>query len=251
MIKIFVLTLKESTDRQKFMEEQFNEHSIPFEFIYAINGKLLSENEKSKLYDHQKAKKLNRELNPGEIGCSLSHKKIYEKIINESIQKAIVMEDDVTMRPDFYSLLDYFNSVDLKNTVIKLERCYGKKIDDNNEKCARFTLWHRRKIDNKYFIGQPLNDPYLTWAYYIDFTAACILYSLLPKVFLYADSWWYFRKYIKLRMINQAIVNDNEDIFNSLIVDNDIILLDNQKKDKLFITKDIKKIFKYFFLIFH
>jgi hypothetical protein len=41
--------------------------------------------------------------------------------------------------------------------------------------------------------------------------------ALLPKVFLTSDAWWYFRKHIKLRMINRTLIGNNDDIFESII----------------------------------
>ncbi|MEO5783459.1 MAG: glycosyltransferase family 25 protein, partial [Ginsengibacter sp.] len=34
-------------------------------------------------------------MNPGQIGCALSHKNIYEEIINKRYTKTLILEDDV------------------------------------------------------------------------------------------------------------------------------------------------------------
>jgi len=92
----------------------------------------------------------------------------------------------------------------------------GGDINDNSF-YAHFTPWHTIQINTTYNIRQPLHSPTLTWGYYIDNLAAKRLLKLLPKVFAVSDSWGYFSRFVKLRMLNRAIVFNNDDVFDSLI----------------------------------
>jgi len=259
IIKIFVITLSEQHERQQFISDQFNNINVPFEFIYGINGRLLSDKDRETLYDNEKAKYFDRELTLGEIGCALSHRLVYEKMIKDNIQKAIILEDDIIIKKDFYSIISFFNDFLCKNTVIKLERCYGSNPSEDNVLVGKFTCWHRKKINNEYFIGQPINNPFLTCGYYLDLLAAKKLFSLMPKLFIVADAWWYFRKFIKLRMINKTIVTTNN-IFKSLIGQQNETLFNSYKnsgileyltlkKHKSIINKLLYKIIKLFYII--
>jgi len=249
-MKIFVISLSESTDRQQFIKTQLDKNNTSFDFITAVNGKELTDSEKEKLYDDKKAKKIRRELTPGEIGCALSHKTIYDKMIKENIKRAVILEDDITIKTDFYDLLQYFEKIPLNKYIIKLERFNWENNNENNEVSGNFTQWHRKRVNKEYFIGQPINNPTLTWGYYIDLEAAKILYSLMPKVFLVADAWWYFRKYINLRMINKALLSNNDDIFNSLIGERNYIFSNYKKKYMFYKMKTLlKKTIKLFILL--
>jgi len=246
-LKIFVISLIESTDRQNYIKNQLNNLNISYEIFNAVDGRKLSQNDKDELYNKDKAiKYTGNELTPGEIGCSLSHKAVYKKMIEEDIERAVILEDDIILRPDFNTIVPYFDNISLKGYVIKLERAYGSNKSEDNIKTTKFTLWHKKNINNDYFIGQPLFSPYLTWGYYIDKIAAKALYKSMPKVYLTADKWVYHRKYIKLRMLNKPIITDNYELFNSIIGENN-----NKTVMKNNIFLKFKLLFKYILLIFN
>ena len=89
-MKIFVISLNNS-ERRKSIKTQMKKLNLSFEFYDAVNGKELTQDEISSLCDNQALKNNPRWLNRGAIGCSLSHLFVYQKIIDENIEKAIVM----------------------------------------------------------------------------------------------------------------------------------------------------------------
>jgi glycosyl transferase family 25 len=205
------------------MASQFKDHNIPFEFITGIDGRKLSKNEMDAYYDGKKAGQYENELTSGEIGCSLSHRLAYQTIVTRQINRSIILEDDAILTDNFFDLFKYFDSLPLNGYIIKLERFNGAQKNTDNKKTGHFTPWHRIDLNGDYFIGQPLHNPHLTWGYYIDLKAARIMLSLMPKIFLAADGWWYFRKYIKLRMINKAIITNDDAVFPSIIGEREYI----------------------------
>jgi glycosyl transferase family 25 len=46
-----------------------------------------------------------RPLGPGEVGCALSHRQVYEEIVRSGVRRAIVLEDDVAPRVEDVALL--------------------------------------------------------------------------------------------------------------------------------------------------
>ena len=251
-MKIYVINLPDSLDRRQHIKSQLDSSNMPFEFISAVDVRNLSEIEQKNLYDCEKAKLYKRELTLGEIGCALSHRAVYKKMIDENIDRAIILEDDITLKPEFYNLLQYFDKLPIKRYVIKFERLKQEIIDDNNFKCARFTPWYRMKISNEYFTGQPLYSPTLTWGYYIDLAAARKLYSIMPKVFLVADAWWYYRKFIIIRMLNKAVISTNDDQFVSTIGNRNFYANTPGIKKTFFyfLKKEIKDFIRMFLLVF-
>ncbi|EPP1355413.1 glycosyltransferase family 25 protein, partial [Enterobacter hormaechei] len=85
-----------------------SELNIAYEFIEAVDGRKMTETE---------LRNVTRETNyaflPGEVGCALSHQKIYKRIIDENIDAALILEDDVVLNSDLREIL---NSVTLSKT---------------------------------------------------------------------------------------------------------------------------------------
>ena len=205
-MKIFVITLTGSKERQANIQNQLDKFNLEYEFLFGVDGRKLTQTEIDNFYDSKKAKTFQRELNHTEIGCSMSHKLVYEKMINENIDCAIILEDGILLHPDFPYIVNNLNNIKINKIAIKLDRCNASQKINNNFKSGYFTPWHRVKLTENYCIGQPLGDPTLAGGYYIDLEAAGIIYSLIPKIFLVADAWWYFRKKIKFRVINSGLI---------------------------------------------
>ncbi len=103
-IPTFVINLPKDTDRRAFMEKQLTEGDFNYEIIDAVLG---ANEDAQHAYDEGFAQKENgRSLTNGEIGCSLSHRIIYEKIVREHIPHALIFEDDAVLPYDFKSVVD-------------------------------------------------------------------------------------------------------------------------------------------------
>lgn len=114
-IKAYCINLKTETKRYWYAKKQLQNLKIPFEFIEAIDGKKLTDQEILKIgYDEKLAKRLRniyhkRGLNRKEIACAYSHLKTYKKIQEDKTQIALVLEDDAIFSFDkeyLYTLLN-------------------------------------------------------------------------------------------------------------------------------------------------
>lgn len=114
-----VINLDKSVDRLTQVSNQLAKLNIPFERIRAINGKELNESiKKSIIYpiDHFETKvRFTRALTDGEIGCFLSHRKCWERLLESNEDWALVMEDDITISHLAYKYL--LNSSWIPNDV--------------------------------------------------------------------------------------------------------------------------------------
>jgi len=99
---VFVLTLPDSAERQRSIHCELG--NADFEFVYGIDGRtksiegLISEG----LYDKELALERdphNREWALGFLCCALGHRKIYERIIERGIRRALIFEDDIVTLP--------------------------------------------------------------------------------------------------------------------------------------------------------
>jgi GR25 family glycosyltransferase involved in LPS biosynthesis len=212
MIKVFVITLEHAKERQEYVSSVFKNLGIEFEFLFGIDGRKLSPEEKKEVYDHELAKKRKHELQDGEIGCSASHRLLYRTIVKRNIERVLVFEDDVVIDPELFTLLPCLEKLPIKGYMIKFDKIAYRQKGDNNKKIGRFTPWHRIKFNDKYFAGQPLVNPTLTWCYYIDIKAASAMARILPKIFLIPDAWSYFRNYVKVRCVNKVLVTNNDQL---------------------------------------
>ena len=95
----FVINLDSSKDRLVSITSRLRELGVPFERVPAVNGRALSDQEISQItypYNHFESKvRFTRELTKGEIGCFLSHRKCWEKLLESDKQWALIMEDDI------------------------------------------------------------------------------------------------------------------------------------------------------------
>ncbi len=96
--RIFVVTLERSVNRQAHISEALK--GLDYQFFYGAdkNNFSIQELKEKNIYNEALAVKHHRcskPMNPGQIGCALSHKNIYEEIIANEYTKTLILEDDV------------------------------------------------------------------------------------------------------------------------------------------------------------
>lgn len=106
-MECYVINLDRSPDRWEHMQKQLStigtQHtSLKIQRVVGVDGYKLTENEIS--FHQQSAFSLSkiacpRDLSKAEIGCYLSHKKCWEKLINSSSDWGLILEDDITIFP--------------------------------------------------------------------------------------------------------------------------------------------------------
>lgn len=111
--RVIIISLKRATERREHIVRQMQEQKIPFEFFDAVDGRTLTEEQKSKADLKLAEKLLGHTLVPGEIGCALSHIGIYEKMVQENIPSCIILEDDMIFDPQFKNIIQKIET--LKN----------------------------------------------------------------------------------------------------------------------------------------
>jgi len=223
MIPIFVITLPHATQKQMQIKERLQSLNIPFEFVEGVDGRLLSEEELQKAFDKEKSYNYykwysNRtgsagiELSRGEIGCSLARRKVFQKIVDENIEQAIVMEDDVFVTEDFLPAVEKiitcleYNSVE-KNLIIKLDDTissnYGIYVKLKNF-LTRFLRPIQIRIDKELAIVKTAMNFGGAQGYYIDNEAASTMLNLNYPIFV-SDDWNYYARFIIVRALNKVI----------------------------------------------
>ena len=100
-MKIYVISLKESNDRRKEISKRMQELGLEFEFFDAVDGRQGLPKEYESMVDRNLTKKRYGVMSDGEYACALSHALLYKKIVEEKVEHAIILEDDVIIENDF------------------------------------------------------------------------------------------------------------------------------------------------------
>ncbi|MEO9473975.1 MAG: glycosyltransferase family 25 protein [Cyclobacteriaceae bacterium] len=188
-IPIFVISLKDSEKRRRSIATSLNKIGVNFEFFDAVYGAGLEPQEIENLCDSEALRKNPRWLNRGAIGCSLSHYYLYKKIVDENIDGAIILEDDMMLDHRFLEVLGFLEKRNCKdNEVVMLYYRSFSKLQFKRLNDIGKTGLH---------IAQPLTDsdiPITTGGYYVTSAACKSLATFILPVRVTADSWNYFLK---------------------------------------------------------
>jgi len=101
-MKAYFINLDRSPDRLAYMTGVLEELGIDGERVAAVDGKALSEDEIAAVYRFRPGTQY---LDPGSIACSLSHRKVWERIVAADDDYALVLEDDVIFGRDAKPIL--------------------------------------------------------------------------------------------------------------------------------------------------
>jgi glycosyl transferase family 25 len=253
-IKVFVITLEGSVDRQTNIASQLNKLGIAFEFIFGIDGRELTNEQIQILFDKEKNRRYYRRLNlkergmsACEIGCALSHRLAYEEIIKRNIDHAIILEDDSFLKDDIQLVIEHLSQLKANNYLIKIDVEPGIKI----------VPWHKIRLDDNLGIAHTSSSLCSTMGYYIDNQAAKTMCRLTKRIFCVADDYDYFRRFIKLRLLDKTLVFENPRVLHSIIGNRNEINNLEKCNDifsaiyQLIIRSIPMKIYRYIITLFH
>jgi GR25 family glycosyltransferase involved in LPS biosynthesis len=128
--KIYVINLKKNTDRWESISELAKKANVNITRFDAIYGKELDDNHPDIIKYFIK----NHKLNKGQIGCALSHVKIWEDAIKNNYKNIIVFEDDAVIPEDFWGRFNkYYNALpkDWDMLLLGGVQLGGTRFNDN------------------------------------------------------------------------------------------------------------------------
>ncbi len=102
---IFIINLEQSTERKKIMTAQLDQLGLPHIFFSAVDGKKLLTPDLVCYARHRRRLMFGKDLSHSELGCLLSHRALYRKMVKENIPIAIVLEDDAILSDDFEAVI--------------------------------------------------------------------------------------------------------------------------------------------------
>ena len=97
---VFVVNMERDTARRQHMVDALGRIGMSAEFVTAVDGRAMTESDRA-AYDRTRALRIyGVEMKDSEIGCFLSHYRIYERMVREDVETALVLEDDVSIEPN-------------------------------------------------------------------------------------------------------------------------------------------------------
>ncbi len=191
-MKTIVVNLDRDKNRWRFISEGLSRYGFAYERFPAVDGKAISEVELKKCYCPAKAKRLSHLLTAGELGCALSHIKIYQKIVREKIPLCLILEDDAEILPALGAVVRDLEKIldPLKNDVVMVGPRAWKIFPSD------VVLPQSKALLCKTF------SPYCTTAYVVTYEAARRLADFLLPVVNVADNWARFEKYGLVNMLS-------------------------------------------------
>lgn len=208
--KIFVVNLKKDEDRKKNIVNELRKQKIKnYEIIDAINGNKLTHQEivSSTFRNSMGANPWNIKMSPSQIGCALSHIKIYRSFIKTEYEFALILEDDAIFVNNLNDELKNFiiNSFKYKKQIIllsELKQFYNKPLN----KSEKYEL-----VD--------VSNAFFTHAYFINKDAAKAIVTFNYPVKTIADNFIFFKIYcgIKITGINPFIADQDKKNYKTTI----------------------------------
>lgn len=181
-IQTFIINLERARDRKEHMLQLLKSYNfLDVSFLAAVDGKTLTNDEINSCFDTKKTyKRYGRDLNRGEIGCTLSHINCYRQVLKNTANVSLILEDDISILKDISVLPDLIPLVDVSEPVILL---------------LSGDYWYSRKLHNvKDLEVVKVFDAVGAYAYLINKAAAELIinkYSIPSHV---ADHWLLYRE---------------------------------------------------------
>ena len=157
-IPIYVINMASSTERLADVTAQMERLNLTFERIEAVVGAELSQDEINKVYDADANKKRHhRNLTPGEIGCYVSHRKAWQKIVEGDSEFALVLEDDIHINDNLTACFELVTK-SMGWDFLKISDTEDVKVANKKRLNSEFDLVSYNKVPNRtmaYFLSNP------------------------------------------------------------------------------------------------
>ena len=133
-LPIFVISLARAEGRRAAMRARLDKLGADYEIVDAVDGATLTPEDygDTRLHRDKFRRKRGREIADGEIGCYLSHYRLWQRMVTEKIPSALVLEDDADWDEDILAVADDIDNLDWAWGVVLLSGSARKKIRGHN-----------------------------------------------------------------------------------------------------------------------
>jgi glycosyl transferase family 25 len=183
MMHTYVINLARSPERREHITTELRKTGLDYDIVPGVDGRALDLHDVSTIHPAL----FDRSAFPaGMAGCALSHLRVYERILADGAEAAVVLEDDVILPADLGSLTHAVAGHLTGAELALLNYDSENPIPMSRENCA--SLPQSRRLVMPLDVRLPRSS-----AAYVITREACarMLHSVLP-VRVSADDWWFF-----------------------------------------------------------
>lgn len=192
--KIYVVSLARMPERRRAIAEELSRHGVDFTIVDAVDARQADPQWLREQVDEAAVlRNAGRTMSPPEIGCALSHRLVYRDILDSGACGALVLEDDVTLPPQFSEVVAYFRTagpgIGDRWAVYQLGWSWVTVLILRLRTAMRIGP----KVRFAERIGWLSPEVWGTFGYYVTRKAAADILAA-PKVETFADHWSLWEK---------------------------------------------------------
>jgi glycosyl transferase family 25 len=183
MVHTYVINLARSPERREHITAELRKTGLHYDFVPGVDGRELDLNDVSivdpALFD--------RSSYPGGMaGCALSHLRVYERVLADGADAAVVLEDDVMLPADLGALAEA--------VVSHLAGAELALLNYDSEDPIRMSRDGGTPLPRSRLLVMPLDvrQPHSSAAYVITREACQRMLETLLPVRVSPDDWWFF-----------------------------------------------------------
>jgi len=214
-MNIYTINMDKDVDRLNKFKKSAELYNINFT---KVSGVLITDNDiKNSLYISDFMKTYGTK---GMIGCFLAHKKVWEIVVNDKIDYAVILEDDIEFTPQFKATLEQIQNDNLDFDVLLLSSLIGCK-NPKNYNFLDILSKHFFKKRQYHYINEKYHIPEFfagTQSYIITYESAKKLLKELSTVTYHVDTVLSESHNIKIISLNNPIIKlslENTDLSNN------------------------------------
>lgn len=172
-LPVFVISLPEATERRAQIASHLKELGLAHEIVDAVDGRGFDVPAHTAYNGRRRRLLFGRDLTGGELGCALSHRSIYERMADENIPLALVLEDDVVLSEDIPAVLKVLSGM---TDRFELVRFLGSK------KVARLQQRVVADLGGGYSLNRLRTTPGGAHAYVVTLSGAQKLLRAMQRI---------------------------------------------------------------------
>lgn len=204
-MQTFLINLDKDKERLISVDAQLKRLCIAYERFPAVYAKEMPKEERDSKVNYFRFRCcIGRHIWLGEIGCCLSHYSLYQRMIDENIPYACILEDDIVLTENF------------KSTVKRVELF----LEHSLPQVFLLSNYTNEVVDGEEI--REVNNGYCTDAYIITKSAAKALLKENLPICVPCDHWarWVRHKAIKLYVVLPSVCTQNNTDFVTSIPSN-------------------------------
>lgn len=191
-VPTYIITLDDAYLRRELLIQRGLDQDLVSDFISAIDYRNLPDLELKERYDSSSFFKFyGRNAQPGEIGCSLSHRKIYKLMVENNIPLALILEDDIipvnNFQKNINNVIEELSPLAVNGQSFICHMGVTQAPSGSMVFVKRFKNF--RKMKRIWKLNPENSKLWLAHAYLISNSAAEKVLNSESKVSLLADDW--------------------------------------------------------------